>query len=109
MGVTFGFDRARGDVPYWPMLPGGKQLVILGARGDYGYDPGERLGGINLVETSLTIPLGYIGIDRHEAVAIEYDEFADDRLAASIASAEARTDALAERLAAAEPLTVRAA
>lgn len=101
VGVTFGFDRTRGDVPYWPMLAGGKQLVILSSRGDYGYDPGERLAGINLVETSLTIPLGYIGIDRHESVAIEYDEFADDRLAASIASAEARTDALAARLGAA--------
>lgn len=109
VGVTFGFDRTRGDVPYWPMLTGGKQLVILGARGDYGYDPGERLGDINLVEASLTIPLGYIGIDLHEAVAIEYDEFADDRLAASIANAETRTDALAERLATAPSLTVRAA
>lgn len=101
VGLTFGFDRARGEIPYWPMLTGGKQLVILGARGDYGYDPGERLAGINLVEASLTIPFGYIGIDRHESVAIEYDEFADDRLAASIAAAEARTDALAARLAAA--------
>lgn len=99
VGMTFGFDRARGEVPYWPMLPTGKQLVILGARGDYGYDPGERLAGINLVEASLTVPLGYIGIDSHHAVAIEYDEFADDRLAASIASAEARTDALAAQLA----------
>jgi FMN-dependent NADH-azoreductase len=109
VGVTFGFDRARGDVPYWPMLTGGRQLVILGARGDYGYDPGERLAGINLVETSLTIPLGYIGIDRHEAVAIEYDEFGDDRLAASIASAEARTAALADRLATEASATAQAA
>ena len=109
VGVTFGFDRARGDVPYWPMLTGGKQLVILGSRGDYGYDPGERLADINLVEASLTIPLGYIGIDRHEAVAIEYDEFADDRLAASIATAEARTEALAARLAAEISTTARAA
>lgn len=109
VGVTFGFDRARGDVPYWPLLTGGKQLVILGSRGDYGYDPGERLAGLNLVETSLTIPLGYIGIDRHESVAIEYDEFADDRLTASIASAEARTDALAARLAVAMASTAQAA
>jgi FMN-dependent NADH-azoreductase len=109
VGVTFGFDRTRGEIPYWPMLTGGKQLVILGARGDYGYDPGERLAGINLVEASLTVPLGYIGIDRHDAVAIEYDEFADDRLAASIASAETRTDMLAARLAAAMSTTAQAA
>lgn len=109
VGVTFGFDRTRGDVPYWPLLTGGKQLVILGSRGDYGYDPGERLAGINLVEASLTVPLGYIGIDRHAAVAIEYDEFADDRLAASIASAETRADALAAHLAAEISATARAA
>lgn len=109
VGVTFGFDRTRGDVPYWPLLTGGKQLVILGSRGDYGYDPGERLAGINLVEASLTVALGYIGIDRHAAVAIEYDEFADDRLAASIASAETRTDALAAHLAAAISPAARAA
>lgn len=109
VGVTFGFDRARGDVPYWPMLTGGKQLVVLGARGDYDYGPGERLAHMNLVEASLTVPLGYIGIDRHDAVAIEYDEFADDRLAASIAGAEARTDILAARLAAAISPTAQAA
>jgi FMN-dependent NADH-azoreductase len=109
VGMTFGFDRARGEIPYWPMLTGGKQLVILSSRGDHGYDPGGRLAGINLVEASLTIPLSYIGIDRHEGVAIEYDEFADDRLAASIAGAEARTDALAARLAAAISTTARAA
>ena len=106
VGMTFGFDRARGDVPYWPMLTGGKQLVILSSRGDYGYDPGERLADLNLVEASLTVPLGYIGIDRHEGVAIEYDEFADERLAASIARAEAETDALVARLTAEMPVTV---
>lgn len=105
VGMTFGFDRARGDVPYWPMLTDGKQLVILSSRGDHGYDPGGRLAGINLVEASLTVPLGYIGIDRHEGVAIEYDEFADERLAASIARAEAETDALVARLAAEMPVT----
>lgn len=106
VGMTFGFDRARGDVPYWPMLTGGKQLVILSSRGDYGYDPGERLADLNLVEASLTVPLRYIGIDRHEGVAIEYDEFADERLAASIARAEAETDALVARLTAEMPVTV---
>lgn len=106
VGMTFGFDRARGDVPYWPMLTGGKQLVILSSRGDHGYDPGGRLADINLVEASLTVPLGYIGIDRHAGVAIEYDEFGDDRLAASIARAEAETDALAARLAAEMPAPV---
>ena len=44
-------------------------------------------------------PLRYIGVDRVERVAIEYDEFADERLHASIAAAEAEVDALAMRIA----------
>jgi FMN-dependent NADH-azoreductase len=40
VGRTFGFDRSRGAVPYWPMLAdAGKRAVLLGARGDHGYDP----------------------------------------------------------------------
>jgi FMN-dependent NADH-azoreductase len=63
VGVTFGFDRSRQGEPYWPMLPPGKRLVILSSRGDYGYDPGGRLGDVNLVERSLTIPMAYVGPD----------------------------------------------
>lgn len=100
VGVTFGFDRSRGGEPYWPMLPAGKRLVILSSRGDYGYDPGQRLAARNLVEAGLTVPLSYIGLYDWDGVAIEYDEFADDRLAASIAAAEQGVDTLVERLAA---------
>ena len=42
---------------------------------------------------------GYIGITDVASVAIEYDEFADDRLHASIAAAEAGVDALVARMA----------
>lgn len=98
VGVTFGFDRARIGEPYWPMLPPGKRLVILTARGDFGYDEGGRLAAANLVEAGLKVPLAYIGLADTDTVAIEYDEFADDRLAASIASAEKAVDHLVERL-----------
>lgn len=101
VGRTFGFDRSRAGEPYWPLLAGqGKRLVLLGARGDHGYDPGGRLAADNHVESGVTTPLRYIGIDRVDRVAIEYDEFGDERLAASIAAAEATVDALAARLAA---------
>jgi FMN-dependent NADH-azoreductase len=99
VGVTFGFDRSRDGEPYWPMLPQGKRLVILSARGDYGYDPGGRLATMNLVEAGLRVPLGYIGLSDSHSVAIEYDEFADERLAASIAAAERATDELVDTLA----------
>lgn len=99
VGRTFGFDRSRAGEPYWPMLAGmDKRLVLLSSRGDYGYEPGERLAAINHVEAGVMAPLNYIGIDAVERIAIEYDEFSDERLHASIAAAEARVDALAERL-----------
>lgn len=98
VGLTFGFDRTRDGDPYWPLLPAGKRLVILTARGDYGYAPGERLADMNVVEAGLTVPLRYIGLTDSRTIAVEYDEFGDDRLAASIASAEAAVDDLVDSL-----------
>ena len=100
VGRTFGFDRSRAGEPYWPLLAQqGKHVVLLGSRGDYGYGQGERLCASNHVEAGIVTPLRYIGIDRFDRIAIEYDEFADERLKASIAAAEAEVDALVARLA----------
>jgi FMN-dependent NADH-azoreductase len=98
VGVTFGFDRKRTGEPYWPMLSPGKRLIILGARGDYGYDPGGRQADVNFVEAGLKAPLAYIGLRDTDSIAVEFDEFADERLARSIAAAESRIDALVDRL-----------
>lgn len=99
MGRTFGFDRSRVGEPYWPMLTNtGKRLVILSSRGDFGYHAGGRISDRNHVEASVRTAFAYIGVtDTHE-VAIEYDEFSDDRLAASIMQAEAAVDDLVSRL-----------
>lgn len=100
VGRTFGFDRARGEVPYWPLLADmDKQLVVLGARGDHGYDPGGRIAAMNHVEPSIRTAFGYIGITRMHAVAAEYDEFGGERLARSLRDAEDEVDRLAARLA----------
>jgi FMN-dependent NADH-azoreductase len=99
VGRTFGFDRQRAGAPYWPMLAPGKKLVVLGARGDGGYDPGGLLSGSNLVEASLRVPLAYIGVGDFWSVAVEWDEFADTRVAASLRRAEADIEALIARLA----------
>ncbi|MEN3165156.1 NAD(P)H-dependent oxidoreductase [Tistrella mobilis] len=98
VGVTFGFDRARGDAPYWPMLPAGRRAVVLTARGDLGYGPGGIQAHNELVVPGLAAPLRYIGMGAVDVVAIEGDEFGDDRLAASIAAAEAAVDRLVDRL-----------
>ncbi|QEM82993.1 FMN-dependent NADH-azoreductase [Halomonas binhaiensis] len=99
VGRTFGFDRSRGGEPYWPLLAdAGKRLVILSSRGDYGYQPGGRIAHRNHVESSVRTAFAYIGVtDVHEA-AIEYDEFADHRLAASIQQGEAAVDELVAKL-----------
>src|SRR5687768_955704 len=84
VGRTFGFDRSRAGEPYWPLLADQrKRLVLLSSRGDYGYGPGERLAADNHVEIGVLTPLRYIGIDTVDCVAIEYDEFADERLQVS--------------------------
>ncbi|MGN6262847.1 MAG: FMN-dependent NADH-azoreductase [Ralstonia sp.] len=102
VGRTFGFDRSRTGEPYWPMLAGmNKRLVIVSSRGDFGYGPGQRIARMNHVEGGVATAFGYIGITDVASVAIEYDEFADDRLRASIASAENDVDALVARMAAA--------
>lgn len=98
VGRTFGFDRTRGDVPYWPMVSGNKSIVALSSRGDYGYGPDGRIAHLNFVEGALFTPLQYIGITDHYGTAIEYDEFADGRTQASIQAAEQEVIGLVDRL-----------
>jgi FMN-dependent NADH-azoreductase len=99
VGKTFGFDRRRVGDPYWPLLAEqGKRLVILSARGDYGYEAGERIADRNHVEASVRTAFAYIGITQSWSVAVEYDEFGDERLLASLAQAEQQIDRLVQRL-----------
>lgn len=99
VGRTFGFDRTRGDLPYWPLLAdAGKLLVLLGARGDHGYEPGGRIAHLNHAEASVRSAFGYIGITQIFEAAVEYDEFGGERLAESLRRAEATVDRLVDRL-----------
>ncbi len=99
VGRTFGFDRARQGEPYWPLLAEqAKTLVLFSSRGDYGYDPDGRIAAMNHVESSIRTAFGYIGITDVASVAIEYDEFGDERLMSSIAQAEQAADDLVDRL-----------
>lgn len=94
VGRTFGFDRAR-PVPYWPLL-GDRPLVLLSSRGDHGY--AAALAASNHVEPALRTAFAYIGITQAHEIAIEFDEFADHRLAASITAAEHAVDHLVHAL-----------
>jgi FMN-dependent NADH-azoreductase len=105
VGRTFGFDRSRPGEPYWPLLAdAGKRLFVLSSRGDHGYGPGQRIAHMNHVEPAIRTAFGYIGITEMHSLAVEYDEFADARLRASIEQAEAEVDHLVDRLHATERL-----
>jgi FMN-dependent NADH-azoreductase len=99
VGRTFGFDRSRGAVPYWPMLAEmDKRVVLLGARGDHGYDAGGRIAHLNHTESSVRSALGYIGITEVFEAAVESDEFGGEQLAQSLRRAEQRVDDLVDAL-----------
>jgi FMN-dependent NADH-azoreductase len=99
VGRTFGFDRSRTGAPYWPLLAEhGKRLVILSSRGDHGYGVDGRIHDQNHVESSVRTAFSYIGITDVHSIAIEYDEFADERLAQSIRQAEEDVDRLVAQL-----------
>jgi FMN-dependent NADH-azoreductase len=76
----------------------GKRVVLLGARGDHGYDPGGRIAHLNHTENSVRSALGYIGITEVFEAAVEADEFGGEQLAQSMQRAEQRVDALADQL-----------
>lgn len=99
VGRTFGFDRSRGAVPYWPMLADArKRMVLLGARGDHGYDPGGRVAHLNHTESTVRAVFGYIGITDVLEAAVECDEFGGEQLAQSLRKAEQEVDRLVDRL-----------
>jgi FMN-dependent NADH-azoreductase len=99
VGRTFGFDRARGAVPYWPMLAdAGKRMVLLGARGDHGYGPGGRIAHLNHTESSVRSVFGYIGITDVYEAAVESDEFGGEELAQSLRKADQEVDRLVDQL-----------
>lgn len=99
VGRTFGFDRACEGAPCWPMLDDRpRTLVLLSARGDHGYGAGGCIEAMNHAEPAVRAAFGYIGVADVRAVAVEYDEFGGERLAASLREAEAAVDALAARL-----------
>ena len=101
VGRTFGFDRARGEVPYWPLLAdAGKRLVLLGSRGDFGYGKGERIAHLNHTEASVRSVFGYMGIMEVHELAVEYDEFGGEMLAQSLVQAERAVDRLVDQLSA---------
>jgi FMN-dependent NADH-azoreductase len=101
IGCTFSFDLARGDVPIEPILHG-KTLVVLSSRGEFGFQPGGMRQHMNLLDPHIAACAHYFGVAREDihTVAIEYQEFKDDRHERSKAECGARVTTLVARLAA---------
>ncbi|WP_119166316.1 FMN-dependent NADH-azoreductase [Algihabitans albus] len=102
IGRTFSFDLDRGDLPIEPILSG-KSLVVLSARGEFGFEAGGPRAHLNALDPALAACAHYFGVARDDihTVSIEYQEFKDERYRRSVTAAETATLTLAERLAAA--------
>jgi len=101
IGRTFSFDLARGDFPIEPILSG-KTLVVLSARGEFGFAPGGIRAHLNALDPAIAACAHYWGVaakDIH-TIAIEYQEFKDDRHRRSVEDAHQKAHALAIKLAA---------
>jgi FMN-dependent NADH-azoreductase len=100
IGRSFSFDLARGDWPIEPIMAG-KTLILLSARGEFGFAPGGPREAQNHLDPHIATCAPYIGVAEEaiHKVAIEFQEFGDDRHARSHAEAEDRAAALAAELA----------
>lgn len=101
IGKTFSFDLARGDTPIEPILSG-KRLVVLSSRGEFGFAPGGVRAHLNALDPALASCAHYLGVAPQdiETIAIEYQEFKDERHRASVMAAEERARTLALDMAA---------
>ncbi|GAB5504127.1 FMN-dependent NADH-azoreductase [Pyruvatibacter sp.] len=95
---TFTFDLARGDQPLRPILSG-KTLVSLTSWGEFGFGRGEANEHANHLTTHLQTVSKYLGVDDIHHIGIEYQEFGDERFAASKAKASADLQMMVSRLA----------
>ncbi|WP_420561518.1 FMN-dependent NADH-azoreductase [Tepidicaulis sp.] len=100
IGRTFSFDLARGDFPIEPILKD-KHLVVLSSRGEFGFEPGGPRAHLNALDPAIAACAHYFGVSTANihTVAIEYQEFKDERHERSIIAAKDAARALAWRFA----------
>lgn len=97
IGKTFSFDLARGDFPLEPIL-GGKTLVVLSSRGEFGFGPGGVRADMNQLDPHIRTCSHYLGVESIHTIAIDYQEFGDARHKRSIAEAHAAVPGLVDEL-----------
>ncbi|MEQ8495014.1 MAG: NAD(P)H-dependent oxidoreductase [Gammaproteobacteria bacterium] len=94
---TFTFDLARGDQLLEPMLSG-KQVVVLASWGEFGFEPGGQNAAHNHLVPHIRTCSRYLGAESFDFLAIEYQEFGDERHEASKREAFNEIPALLARL-----------
>lgn len=96
---TFSFDRNEKTWPLSPLMSG-KTLVLLSASGEFDFRPGGLRQHWDHLEPHVRTCARYLGADPESLhhIAIEYQEFADDRHDSSMHHALESTGALASRL-----------
>ena len=94
---TFTFDLGRGDWPLEPILEG-KSLVLLTSSGEFGFAPGGLRAGMDHLTPHLRTLSRYLGVSETYRIAIEYQEFRDERHRRSVAAAQADVVRLVEDL-----------
>lgn len=99
---TFTFDLARGDHPLEPVLTD-KQVVVMASWGEFGFGPGEVNADHGHLIPHIRSCSRYLGAATIEHLAVEYQEFGDERHEASKRAAFEAIPALVERLQAVSP------
>lgn len=99
---TFTFDLARGDHPLEPVLTG-KQVVVMASWGEFGFGPGEVNAEHGHLIPHIRSCSRYLGAAAVEHLAVEYQEFGDERHEASKRAAFEAIPSLVARLQAVSP------
>lgn len=94
---TFTFDLARGDEPLETILSG-KQLVVLSSRGEFGFEPGGVREHRNHLDPHIRTCSKFLGIVEDHLIAIEYQEFGDERHKQSVENAHRAVPKLVDQL-----------
>lgn len=84
---TFKFQPEVKEQPYKPLLQD-KEMYIVTAKGDSGYDPGGAMGAYNFLEPYLQTVFKFLGIENVKTVSIENDEYGGLSLKESLARAQ---------------------
>jgi FMN-dependent NADH-azoreductase len=97
IGRTFTFEPENSANPYKALVLG-KKMFIITARGDSGFEPGERNEKLNYQDPYLRTIFGFIGITDITFIHVENDELGGTSLAQSIAKARTQVTQLVGNL-----------